>query len=67
MKRVSIGRLVRRLGSALREQLARGRGIAPAASLDAGSLDVGSVAPAGDAQALATGLARQIARRVRKD
>ncbi len=78
MKRISIDRLdldlrgidpaiaeaaVRRLGPALRDQLAgTAGGVAPAASGDGGR-----VAPAGDAQALATGLAQRIARRVRKD
>jgi hypothetical protein len=77
MKRISIDRLdldlrgvdpavaeaaVRRLGLALREQLALADGgIVPAARIDAGS-----VAPAADAQGLANGLARRIAQSVRK-
>jgi hypothetical protein len=53
---------VRRLGPALREQLARpGGGIVPAADIDAGT-----VAPAADAQGLANGLAQRIAHSVRK-
>jgi len=53
---------VRRLGPALREQLARpGGSIAAAARIDAGT-----VAPAADAQGLANRLAQRIAHSVRK-
>jgi hypothetical protein len=53
---------VRRLGPALREQLARpGGSIVPAARVDGGT-----VAPAADARSLANGLAQRIADSVRK-
>jgi len=53
---------VRRLGPALREQLARPGGDIAAA----GRVEAGRVAPAGDAQGLATGLAQRIAQSIRK-